>query len=599
MKNISNTATQSAMKRSALKFYTPALVLLFLTPLVHSLKVEAYPFPKELIAEKTLESSQEQVVFEDVKNQSPSDSRHLFVQFYAGHAGDDDLSAQLHMRFNGDSLSNYTNRTLYAEGDNLDTEVQDASLAANIMKIPAAGNRQHGFGQSFLPWAFLNNQNKHVLTQGSTSKDYLSMNMSHWQSREPVSSIQLELKDNYSFAAGSSFRLYAINENYQLKEKVLSEDREEIGLLNLSQSFKDLILVGQTRSNDENPQRRGDRVWYSINGDNQGERYQVQRLTGEAGYYDSDDDTERNRILLNQMNEPRVGWNTAKTAPQGTFGPWLLYYPEYTNTDMWRTFLSRHGTHDGYYDPVGNEIGRWTDSASIKDLRFFPQRGEDFKKGSRIGVYRSKEPVERYSLKKGDAEAVTIDFNQSVNSNDLQLHVAASSRYTGSDEDQLLIEFNDDDVSGNYVRQKATGFDRDDKASSKNDNEIGVLPSGDIPAQLMSNTHMHISGVNDGNKNVALLSYGGVPGDGRIATYGSRWQQPDNVERITLRTKSGEPFAKGSVFAVWSDDKSVDSDIKIIAAYTKSNIIWWSALLTLVLFVAAMIYNRKARKGTA
>lgn len=507
----------------------------------------APPLPTEIVIEKTLTEDQAEVVFEDLAEELPAGSRHLVLEIFSAVSNGDGEPATVKLTFNDDTASNYVNRQLYAEGDHIGTDVQDPSTAADLMRIPPASGQRFGGGQSFIPWAFLHDQSKHSLTWGGANEDYLSTNMSHWTSPQPISSIQLRLEGEGNFAAGSSFQLFTVDERYRIDETVLLQDESGIGFSDLPQGYGNLIVIGQTRSSEVRPVRRGDRVWYSINGDAESSHYQIQRLTG-----------EEEKIQRTRMKEPRIGWNTAETAPDGVFGPWVLYYPEYANTDMWRTFLSRHGTHDKRFDPVGNEIGRWTSSASIEELRFFPQEGEAFKAGSRIGIYRPKEPVQRYVVAEGGEQ--TVSLHLPCDTDGMQVHVTARSEDTELDEDRLLFELNGDGDQGHYAHQRATALGPREEVSREDNNEIGILPSGSSPAMLMSSTYSSFKGACDSDRQTAVLSYGGVPGDGRIGFYGGRWKQADNVTSLTFRTKSGAHFSAGSVFTVWAAEYNSDID---------------------------------------
>lgn len=526
-------------------------VLLLLSPSA----LGALPLPKKLVAEETLTQHQTTVEFDDIINLVPAGARHLYIEILAATEGSDNNSTALTVSLNSDNGPNYVNRLLFAEAGQVRTQLNSADSAANLMRISAADGQRFGSGNVFIPWAFLDDQKKHLLTTGAANEDYLSTQMAHWSSLDPITSLQFQLPRGESFVAGSSFRLYAIDEAYLIQDVALLDKQADIGFSSLSQEHTNLIVIGQTRSSEINPNRRGDRIWYSINNDNQRSRYQIQRLTGEAaGSYQPGVRTEPNRIIDNQMNEPRIGWNSAQSAPSGVFGPWLLYYPEYTNTATWQTFLSRHGVYDNHWNPIGNEIGRYNSTASIRDLRFFPQRGEEFVAGSRVGIYRAADPTQRYVVAEGGEQTVSLDLPDTTDRGALQLHVAARSDSTELDEDRLLIEVNDDDNSKpHYARLSMTARSTTHETTQADDNDIAILPAGDMPSKLMSSTQISLMGFNDDDRQTAILSYGGVPGDGRIALYSSRYLQLDKVTRLTLRTKSGAPFSAGSVFTVWID----------------------------------------------
>lgn len=392
--------TKFSIKVAHLLIWTGVISVMLL--LAYPSHLNALPFPKKLVAESTLSHSQAAVVFQNIASIAPEDTRHLYIEILAATETDNDRPATLTATLNDNHSPNYINRLLFATEDQINTQLHESDSAANLMNIPPADGQRFGGGSIFIPWSFLDDQKKHLLTHSAANESHISTQMAHWSSLEPVSSIHFRLADESNFAVGSSFRIYAVDESYRIQDAILPENQADIGFRRLSQEHSNLIVIGQTRSSEVNPNRRGDRVWYSINNDNQAQNYQIQRLTGEAaGSYQPGVATEPNRIIDNQMNEPRVGWNSAESAPRGVYGPWLLYYPDYTNTATWRTFLSRHGVYDNHWNPIGNEIGRHTDTASIRELRFRPQRGSEFTAGSRVGIYRSAEPSLRYVVAEG------------------------------------------------------------------------------------------------------------------------------------------------------------------------------------------------------
>jgi hypothetical protein len=510
----------------------------------------ALPLPTRLIAEKNFTEGQHSVVFENIGKRVPHGSKHLVIEILAGASGNDDGLKTVKLEFNNDNDSNYLNRALNFEDDKVSTRVSTADTAATLMRLAPSDGQTMSTGQIVIPWAFLDSQKKHALIHSAANEQYVSSSMSHWASTDPISTIRLYLEDG-EFVVGSSIRLYAVDEAQLVGEKINLEHEGTIGFSDFVDETRDgLVVIGQTRSNAVNPQRRGDRVWYSINGDRKKRHYKVQRLTGEAKPYQAGKPTAQNKILANQIAEPRVGWNAAATAPDGVFGPWLLYYPQPTNPNSWRTFLSRHGVHDNHYNPVGNEVGRWSSSGSIEDLLFFPQGGEAFEVGSRIGLYRTKKPLQRYVVQTRE-RSVTLDIP--YHREELHIHVAARSEYPGSKRDQLLFEFNDDHDGEHYAHQQATAFGGVGKAQRSSGGEIGILPSADSPDRLMSNIYVSFVGTCDDRKQTSFRSYGGSAESG-IGFYGGRWKRTDNIVRVTFRTKSGTPFSKGSVFTIWEDN---------------------------------------------
>lgn len=545
-KDFTSAFTSKAMELPALKANALMAFCLLFISVIPAWSV--VPAPVTFVDEVVLKEAQPFVEFNDIAGHVPPGSKHLMVEVLASSAGGS--STVVGLNFNGDFEKNYIGRTLSAADKKVKTSLVVDVSAAPAADIPPEGQARFGGGQIFIPWAFTDDQKKHFLSSSAANESSYSVRMGYWSSTKPVSDIRLSLPDGAHFASGAIFRLYAVDESYLVDEKLLAE-AGDVDFSNLPQDLGDLLVVGQTRSDDVNPRRRGDRVMYSINSDTKSSDYRIRRLTGEAEVYSEKRKTLPNHLLGNQMEEARIGWNSADAAPKDVFGPWLVFYPEYANTDMWRTFLSRHGTHDGHYDPIGNEIGRWTSAAAMSSLRFYPKGGErKFLPGSRVGLYRTKAPETRYVVEGDEEKTVSLDIPRSGRT----LHVLVAARSATSElkeEDRLVLDVNGDADAGNYARQYAGTRGKKIEASRRAQNDIGVLPSDTFPDKLMSSTHILMMGFSDSDKQKAIMSYGGVPGDGNIAFFGSRWKRTDPIQTLTFRTKSGAPFERGSVFKVW------------------------------------------------
>lgn len=542
----------------------PAFVAQTRTPLLHlfrnaallplllvSMAAVAMPLPKILIAEQTLADEQATLSFDNIDEWIPGGSQHLVIEMLAASIGDDEASATVTLTFNGDQQPGYTGRSLFAEGRRWATDIGQHSHSAGVMSLPRAGGQRFGGGYVFIPWAFLHGQDKHLLAYGAANEDRYAMHMAHWASPQAIASIQLGLSGSDRFAAGSRFRLYVVDERMRLRETVLADDARQIEFADLPQHLGHLIVIGQTRSSENNPRRNGDRVWQAINGDRQRDHYRIQRLTGEAAVYRDDRPTPQNLVHGDQMAEPRIGWNSADAAPAGVFGPWWLFYPDYADDRRWKTFFSRHGARDNHYNPIGNEIGYWADTAAINSLRYHPQAGRQFKAGSRAGLYHPGKPWQRHVVGRGGEQVITLEVAPA--SGTVHLLVTAHSEYDQADEDRLLIRINDDDDADNYLGQRFSARDRHRESSRGNGNEIGILPAAVLPADRMGSTYIALMGAGDDDRQTALLSHGGVAGDGSIAFYGGRWQRNDAVVRVSLRTKSGAAFSAGSTVDIWME----------------------------------------------
>ncbi len=525
------------------------VTLLFALILTFPSKSMALPLPKTLIEEVRLDRDTKIINFHNLGDKAPDDARHLIVEIYTATKGAQADTVSVELTFNYGADGGYINRHLVGEADQLYTNLNSSARSAEILTLPVRQEAKFGSSRAFIPWAFLDNQSKHVLSQSGVGGDYASSSMAHWNSLEPIESIGLSLKDEYKFSEGSLIQVYAIDETYRIDEQVITQDSNRLDFNNLPQDKEGLIVIGQTRASEVNPLRRGDRVWYTANGDNNNSNYQVQRLTGEAPVYNLLN-LGSDKLLLDQMQEPRVGWNTATEAPEGSFGPWLLHFSEYTNNDFWRSFMSLHGANDSHYDPVGNESGRWKSVDSIKDLSFYPQASDNFLAGSRIGIYSTKKSDIRYVVEnKGETE-VRLDLPASFDSAELQVN--AKSIADGL-EDELIIEFNDQSDANNYLNQTIWALDGDGGAYRENSNSLGVLPAKSYGERIYSSIYGSIRGLSSEVK-TSTHAYGGVPAEGRVRSTAVESRDVERVSSVTFRTKSGEAFRPGSVFTVWVED---------------------------------------------
>ncbi|WP_148058837.1 hypothetical protein [Bogoriella caseilytica] len=509
---------------------------------------EAMPVATVLIAEETISSAQAEVVFDDIEDDVPDDARHLILEISAAAVGGGNEPVQVEAVFNSDEDANYLERELFGIGETLDTEVRFDQNSAGLMPVPAAGGDRFGGGRSTIPWAFVTDQSKHVLSQGAANEDHISATMAHWEPHEAINSITLRLDaEGSAFAPGSRLQLFAVDESYAVAEDALEEDAPSLEFPDLPQDLHDLVVIGQTRSSEHNVNRRGDRVWSAINSDSEGSNYRVQRITGEALTYRPDREHEEDRLVFDQLGEPRVGWNTAAAAPEGIFGPWMVHYADYTNTSVWNTYRSQHGTRDEHFNPVGQEVGRWTQLSSLQDIEYFPQRGSNFVAGSRAVIYGAADPISRHEIPAGGANAVHLQIPSGAES--LQVHISARSENEDENDDRLIIEANGDDNPWNYRRQRMSAYDGAGEAARGADNQVGILPAASMPTELVSATELRLDGLDSGRE-LAVVSYGGIPGDGRVALYGGRWLASEEVRWLTLRTESGADLAEGGVVTV-------------------------------------------------
>lgn len=157
----------------------------------------------------------------------PADSRHIILEIPAAASapGDELVTVQL---TSNDDEPNYVNRWLYAEGEDLVTEVNDAATTAQIMRTPRSDAGSYGVGELCIPLAFLHDQSKHVLTMAGAGHRHVSTNMSHWNSRDSIGSIRLRTVEGLDFAAGSAFRLCAVDESYRVRGALTSNNQSEV-----------------------------------------------------------------------------------------------------------------------------------------------------------------------------------------------------------------------------------------------------------------------------------------------------------------------------------------------------------------------------------
>lgn len=191
---------------------------------------------------------------------------------------------------------------------------------------------------------------------------------------------------------------------------------------------------------------------------------------------------------------------------------------------------------------------------------------------------------------------VSIDLPHTAEMGALQLHVAARSSNTENDEDWLMLEINDDSNKAHYARLSMTARNSTNEASTAKDSQVAALPAGGMPRELMSNTQISLMGYNDDDKQTAILSYGGVPGDGRIAHYGGRYMQPDKVKRLTLRTKSGAPIVAGSVFSVWIGGSPTQEGEVVESSESTTRVTL--ALASILVVILMFIIARKFKPST-
>lgn len=508
----------------------------------------ALPLPKTLIEETRLGRDTKIINFHDIKDKAPQGSKHLIVEVYTATSGQQADIVPVELVFNYGESGSYTNRVLSGEADKLATRLTESASSAKILQLPVRLEPKFGSSRAFIPWAFLKNQSKHVLSQSGVGGDFVASSMSHWDSLEAIDSISLKLKDEYKFSEGSLIQLYAVDERYLVAEQVLDIKSTGVNFPNLPQDKESLLVIGQTRSSQVNPARRGDRVWYSINGNKNNDQYRVQRITGEAPSYDVLN-LNANKLLLDQINEPRVGWNTATEAPESVYGPWVVHFSEYNNKDIFKSFISLHGTRDNHYDPVGNEVGRWRGSENISSLDFFPQASNNFESGSRIGVYNTKQSDIRHVVKGRESEVV-IDIPDSFDSIEWQINARSTA---GVAEDDLIIEFNQDYSPANYLSQTMWALDGGGGALRGDNNDIGVIPGGKMNEKSMSDLFGSIKGLSGGESTIAH-AYGGVPGSGTVKSTAVEGVESERITSVTFKTKSGNNFSPGSIFSIWVED---------------------------------------------
>lgn len=508
-------------------------------------RVVAMPLPKVLIEEVRVSKNSTEVEFKGLGSRVVEGSRHLVLDIY-GVVDSRSEGVSLAINLNGSYQPEYSGRTLSSRDGNIETELSTKSESASVLPLSDDEASELYGVRTIIPWAFSVGMNKHLLTQ-AVSGGSMSNSMANWASQDSIDSLVVGFSGgDAKFLSGSVIRLYAVDESYRLDERDIPWGEGDLRFDRLSQASDDLMVLGQTRSNTFNPLRRGDRVWYSVNGDTNSQHYQAQRITGESypvGQTPKRSDSTR-KLLFDQIVEPRLGWNPDSSNPGETFGPWLVYFPEYTSRQYWKSFMSLHGVYDGSYNPVGSEFGAWRSSDGIRFLGFYPNTGSGFESGSSIGIYKPAPASSRQVLDDDQGEIV-FDIPEGVD--ELEFSLTARSLDRAFD-DRVLIEIDDEADS-----RRSHAMESLREGPAVRDSGLGVV--GRVPGSaaedlIRSNIYGVVRGVSDGYSSL-VHSYGGVAGVGSNGFYGVESLGGSAVRRVTFRLESGRKFSAGSVVKVW------------------------------------------------
>ena len=166
------------------------------------------PSTYEPIATTTLGSAQSSVTFSSI---SGSFTDLVLVSNLYGSGG----AANIFVRFNSDTGSNYSNHLLYGDGASAYASAEANATYAAIFYSSAANTTASVFSGSVFDILDYANTNKYKTLRGLNGMDYngtgrIQLWSGNWRTTNAITSLKLTSNNSANFAQYSSFALYGI-----------------------------------------------------------------------------------------------------------------------------------------------------------------------------------------------------------------------------------------------------------------------------------------------------------------------------------------------------------------------------------------------------
>jgi hypothetical protein len=143
----------------------------------------------------------------------------------------------------------------------------------------------------------------------------------------------------------------------------LSASASEVVFSGLPQTFRDLIVVAQVRSNRA---ATDDDLFAQFNSDT-GANYSYVRMVGRSAGASSASN-------INGTNQNDLGQIPAASSTSGQLANTIFQVMDYAETNKHKTTLTRTNAA-GSTDVTGAHAGRWANTSAISTIRIYPRLG--------------------------------------------------------------------------------------------------------------------------------------------------------------------------------------------------------------------------------
>jgi hypothetical protein len=535
--------------------------------------------PLLLLSHQKILTPQNCATFESIASSTSLKIRHLALQISARNTLATSSRCLLTINQKSNAKRSYPVTSISAHGSTLECNKYYSSHSGSTCQILDIPSSEEGFGLGFilLPFCFCDDRGKLAMSYSTTDRGIRRSTGIIFV--DSVKSISLSMSRGF-FASGTVIRLYAVDEDY-LIDDIYLPDGGQIQFPSIDGHHGSLFMLGSARSTAAGfnyaQTHQGDRMYHHFNEDDS-QSYRYQRITGEgsrewpwiAGLNSLSRKIYRKLIMLIEVHfktsskpflciqdqsgsEKRFAWVPNDESEEGLFGCHLVFYPEYSNTDFWRSWISFHGAVDGVWNPVASEAGYWEKRDAIKSVRIYPRggpsaNGVDCSPGSSESLYRCKGIINRFVVP--DCNTTNFSFKCALDGFNLNVLLVGRSQSL-TETDNLLIAFNNDYDDKSYSIQTMSGGNSLHYGSRKSGSAIGHLPglmtSESIYGSILITIACH--GYGDRYKKMLGVCAGS---DGVISLIGGSWNAYSPIDSVAFRLESGKSFASGLIIQAWN-----------------------------------------------